>query len=132
MDNVYEAVKPFYNFAKVLGLFPISFEGQTAKREFKTRKIDVALTFFSLLLFVTLFCARMENIFSRIGIKDSDLQRIVFETTFTIMLFTLLIQFVLQISKRVEIIRFLKLLHDFDIEVRKRFKILEKNLKKRF
>ena len=116
MDNVYTAIKPFYNFVKVLGMFPMTFQGHVIKGNFKTKRSDVVSTCLSFLLFIALCCAR-----TRDGIKNSQLapplSRILWEATFAFILSMLLAQFGIQIFKRNEIEKFLKQVHNFDNEV---------------
>ena len=118
MDNVYTAIKPFYAFVKVLGMFPMTFQGHVINGNFKTKRSDVVSTCLSFLFFILLCCAR-----TRDGIKNCQLtptlSRILWEATFAFILSMLLAQFGLQIHKRNEIEKFLKQIHNFDNEVKK-------------
>ena len=48
MENIFTATKPFLSFAKVFGLFPMSFEGRARKGVLKVHWHDLLMLFISL------------------------------------------------------------------------------------
>ena len=55
MENIFTATKPFLSFAKVFGLFPMSFEGRARKGVLKVHWHDLLMLFISSSIHIALF-----------------------------------------------------------------------------
>lgn len=114
MENLYTDIKPFYYFAKILGLFPMSFVGSARKGILKTKIHDAI---YSLLAFVTLGTLLILKISLNNNVRTSKLMFVAFEFSMYLEFFMLAIQFIFQICKRNDIRFCLSMLDAFDNEV---------------
>lgn len=116
MENIFTASKPFINFATFLGLFPMSFEGPARKRILKLSFFGVLLSCCSLLLLVYITVSNLasEDHYSTKASVFFDDTRIFLITAELLSYIFFLIN---QLCKRKSILRFLELIHEFDVEV---------------
>lgn len=115
MENIFTSVQPFYVLAKVLGTFPMSFDGPACKGLFKVKWHDLTV---SALLFAFLLTLS----FLKISLADSFIvESVVLQEAWGLSLiaglYITLAQLAFQIYKRNEIKQFLRHLDDFDLEV---------------
>lgn len=115
MENIFSVSEPYYFLCKVLGLFPMSFEGPKTKGVFKTKWNDVVCSLLSLIVPVLLIAL---NFYLEYGPTSSsamlsDLWKI--QAVFGV--FLILLQHSYQISKNKEIPRFLNAVNEFDQKV---------------
>lgn len=117
MENIYTAVKPFYTFSKVLGLFPLSFVGAAAKGVLKTKCYDVLISSCAFALLAVLIFLKIY--FQNFILTESSILSRASTISVLFALFLFLISFWYQVSKMKKIKRFLKMLDNFDVEVSK-------------
>lgn len=118
MCNVYTKVQPLYFFAKVLGMFPMSFKGPMNKGNLETKLFDVFLTSLSFFLLFALICVKLMIINS---VYDKIERRIILGVFVLLsIMMMLVIQFLIQVSNRNNIRKFISSLHNFDNEVREK------------
>lgn len=115
MDNIYTTVQAFATLLKVLGVFPMSFEGPARKGVLKTKFRDVVITIFpvSVLIVLILFALLDHKL---VTIESSILAK-AWNFCLILGLFMLLVAFVYQIIHRHNIRDLLQLLDNFDQEV---------------
>lgn len=116
MDSIYKSFKPFYYLSKLLGVFPMSFQGKAGNGELKTKWHDFVISILSFTFLICLITSQIK--FNNFLKSDSSISTKASEISVLIALFFLLISFVFQISKRHQIVNFLKLLNSYDIEVK--------------
>lgn len=115
MDNIYTAFRPFYIAMKVLGIFPVSFEGPARKGILRQTFSDIFLSCISIIPFITLFvvsCSRQNSM----DLASQILPR-AWSLSNLFCLTMLVLSYSYQIAKRGSIIKFLELLEGFDKEV---------------
>lgn len=116
MENIFTTSKPFLNFAVVLGLFPLAFEGPARKGILKSSVFGDLLSCCSLifLIFITVSNLTSEDHYltNTSAILDKTRSLLV-----TVELFSYIFLFFHQLLKRENFLRFLNLIHDFDVEV---------------
>lgn len=111
MENIYSTVKPFYFFAKVLGVFPLTLVGTNLK----PRKFDCVLASASFAALVALIYLMLNfEIFIK---SDSSILTKASKFSVVLGLYLLLISFWFQICKRNAIKQFLAILSCFDYDV---------------
>jgi hypothetical protein len=117
MENIFTVAKPFLTFAKLLGVFPMSFEGPARKGFLKVHWSDLmfsGLGFISLILYFY-FTMLVENLFS--FLSDSMIVLKVWKVVLKLSSLVLFCQFWYQLTRRRLIARFLHLIRNFDMEV---------------
>lgn len=123
MENIFTVVRPLYLVTKVLGLFPMSFNGLTEKGNFVVKHRDFVAPILNVFLAICLvpliilyplevesFSPMMSTTLHLIGISGTILN---------------FIPFSYQIYKRKSINRMLRDFHDFDKKVRKLFEVCD-------
>jgi hypothetical protein len=115
MENIYSTFSCFYIFAKVLGAFPMSFDGPIANGKIKTRKFDILISCFITLLIIFLVYAETDVQMS--AVFGGTILTKAWDIFLIFGLLTLLIKLFYQIFKHKNIKRILKLLNDFDVKV---------------
>lgn len=115
MENIYSTALPFYWLAKVLGVFPITFENHTKRVVLRTKWIDVMFSSSAVILLVA-FIAIKFNTETLIRIESSILER-AWDLSLVFGFELLLVQLFFQILKRDKIAVFLSQLHAFDCQV---------------
>lgn len=119
MENIYTCSKPFYIFSKVLGLFPMSFDGPASKGFLKRTWHDILTSSCSLSVLVALIALQL--IYGKLFQPGAPIFFKVWQLSIISCLFMLFIQFFVQIHKRNRIQEFFGLLHKFDSEVKSSF-----------
>lgn len=114
MENIYTTVKPFYLLAKVMGTFPMTFEGQATRGVLKTKWHDVLLSIIAVLILIA-FIVTKYNMETVIKVESSMLVR-AWDLYFLFGFHLLIVQLCLQLCKRNQICEFMRLLHKFDAE----------------
>jgi hypothetical protein len=116
MENVFTAFKPFYLLSKLIGTFPMTFQGQAKNGNFKTKLFDAVYSIISCC--AIFFMIYMKFSSDNLVRSESMIVYIIWSYSIVFELLTLLIQLWFQIYHRHEIELFLKLLHEFDNEVK--------------
>jgi hypothetical protein len=118
MENVFTAAKPFVVFAKLLGVFPMSFDGPTSKGLLKTRRRDWICTSLSLLLMLSglLLLRSLKSSFYLLA--DSEISLEAWYIAGYLHVSSISIFIFVQARGREKIVKFLNLLHDFDNKVK--------------
>lgn len=117
MENIYTSIKPFYVYAKLLGIFPLSFVGKPTNGVLKVKPHDILITSFSFALLIGLIFLELH--FETFIKSDSSILTKASKASVAASLFLLVSSFFYQISRRNEIKHFLEILRIFDEEVRK-------------
>jgi hypothetical protein len=115
MENIFTSLRPFTTFAKLLGAFPLSFEGRVRNGNLKTKFFDALISIFIIFaLSIGFWCRILELDFftSRILMR-----LLVYSQTFEFV--TLCIKLIYQNVKRKSYRKVLKLLDEFDEKVNK-------------
>lgn len=124
MKNVHTSVVPFYWIAKLLGLFPFSYEGKYRNGILVQKFKDIASTSISLFVFMFLYIA---NFFRNESVSStSDILTRVWDLSLHFFLTTLLVSYLYQLSKWKSVVTFLALIEKFDEKV---WKIKLKSMK---
>lgn len=114
MENIFDAVKPFYYISKLFGMFPSSYEGDI-KGRFKTRWSDIAasccslsilIVFIALSLFVVETPSSASNLLSQLWGAEASFGTIL-----------LLFAYLYQISKVQSFVNFLQSVDKIDKKV---------------
>lgn len=115
MENIFTAAQPFYLLSKVMGLFPMSFEGPIEKGNFKVKWHDVIYSLFSLTVPISLIAFNLLAEVTQVSSSAllSDIWVIHSITGVSL----LILQFSYQVCKRKEILRFLEAVNEFDEKV---------------
>lgn len=112
MDNVYTIVKPFYILSKVLGIFPLSFDGPPQKGFFITKWYDVITPLIlpgtSILLIA--LSALLGN--------ETEMLFGVWRISGIFVCFLVILQFCWQMNKFKSIPKFLEALNTYDLKVK--------------
>jgi hypothetical protein len=118
MENVFTAAKPFVVFAKLLGVFPMSFDGPARKGLLKSHWSDwiCALLWMLLMLSALLLLRRLKSSFYLLA--DSEISLEAWYIAGYLHISSLSIFIFIQVRNREKIVRFLNLLHDFDNKVK--------------
>lgn len=116
MENIYTTVKPFYIVCKILGSFPMTFEGPTMKGCFKTKWHDVLLTSCSFAFLASLAIYKLQG--GNVIENKSAIMTKAWDLSLKVGLFAFLMHFCIQVGIRNKIKRFLRSLSNFDLEVR--------------
>lgn len=115
MENIFTAVKPFYIFAKFLGLFPMTFEGPMSKGILRVKWYDVAASALAILVPIVIIAVNLI-----IGDESASSSSLL-SNAWTIEAIAgdalVMIIFIYQQLKRQKIEEFLIKLHDFDEKV---------------
>lgn len=114
MDNVYTSFRPVFLFARILGLFPMSFEGPITKGFLKTKLFGLTC---SGLAFSSLSALIFVQIKYNHELDHPTISKVAWYISFDFTMISLLLQFGLQFIKRNEIRKFLTLLNEFDDQV---------------
>lgn len=118
MDNVYTIVKPFYILSKVLGTFPLSFDGPPQKRFLVTKWYDVVtpliLPGISILLIVL----------NALLINDNEVLYSVWRINGIFGCCLVILQFGWQMKKFKSVPKFLEALNTFDRKVKRQTKVI--------
>lgn len=116
MENIYTTVKPFYILSKVLGSFPMTFEGPPEKGFLRTKCQDILATgcSFIVLTVLALYKLTSENVFQ----CDSFIMIKSWDVSIVVGFFVFLMHFCVQVAVRKNIKKFLRRLHNFDQEVK--------------
>ena len=115
MDNIHTTFTPFYCVLKLLGIFPISYQGSFRKGVMEQKFLDVlfSIIFFLVCLFLFLInFSRSEKVCS-----SSDILGRAWDWSLQICLSLLLISLCYQLVKRKSIVNFLGLIEEFDLKV---------------
>lgn len=124
MKNVHTSFVPFYLIAKLLGLFPFSYESERHNGILIQKYRDIASTLTSFLIFMFLYIA---NFFRNDSVSSSsDILPRAWDLSLHFFLTTLLISYLYQLSKWKSITKFLTLIKKFDEKV---WKIKSKPMK---
>jgi hypothetical protein len=118
MENIFTVTKPFLIFAKLLGVFPMSFEGPAGKGLLKVHWKDLI---FSVVAQVYLHSNFFYSLFSINFFHQSSDSKIATEGWNVIVkLFKVVVIFQIlgQLGKRKNVVRFLNLIQNFDMQVR--------------
>lgn len=112
MKNVFYSFKPFYNFAKLLGLFPLTFH----KNSFSVSWIDLLLSSVAALFLVTMTVLTV--CFAKGPVMSSSMMPKIWRIHSTLSLFQVVIQFGIQMKISAKAVpRFLFKLQKFDDKV---------------
>lgn len=115
MENIFTVAKPFLSFAKILGLFPMTFVGHPRKGILEIKWHDVLLSFCS---FTGLICLMFINLEMRVFLKNDS--KVLFSAWFVLKLLDIssyMCLFAYQLCKRKNVLNFLDLLNSVDEEV---------------
>jgi len=116
MDNVYTTFYPFYVVLKAFGLFPITFEGPSRKRIFKQRTSD---TISSCLVLLSLIFVLLLNLTRKDTLNTSStILKVSWDIVLLSCVTSHIVSFCYQFLKRESIVEFLKLINEFDTEVK--------------
>lgn len=115
MRNIYTSFVPFYWIAKLLGLFPFSYEGVYCNGIFIQKRRDIALTLTFFMIFMFLYIA---NFFRNESVSSSsDILARAWDLSLYFFLTTLLVSYLYQLKKWKSIVKFLSLIKHFDEKV---------------
>lgn len=117
MENIFTVVKPFYILAKVLGLFPMSYEGLTNKGKLTFKWRDAIPACLSLALQVTLLVMVLK--FADEPASSSTLINQIWIIQCFVAFIFLFLLFIYQIGKCKSIANFLHPIYKIDERVRK-------------
>lgn len=115
MENFYTSVKSFLFFAKLLGIFPMSFEGPARKGLLKVKWQNVFISFCLVLVTVSLFTMRFS--FDLTFAKNSEILAKAWDIMTDVEILSYFLLFCYQIFKRKNILKFMKTIQSIDDEV---------------
>jgi hypothetical protein len=118
MENIFTVAKPFLIFAKLLGVFPMSFDGPARKGFLKTKLADLVHSIFS---FVIIFSLFYYVSFASSLIKSLTATEIAFQgwmTALYLQTSIFICLFLYQLSRCRNVVRFLNLVHCVDKKVK--------------
>lgn len=115
MENIYTSSKPFYNLVKLLGLFPMSYDGPVHKGILEVKHLDIISTIISMSLCVFLFCLGL--IFEDGAVSTSKFLSQVFVVHHLCANVLIFFNAVYQTSKYRSIAKFLVAIETFDLKV---------------
>lgn len=117
--NIFTVSKPFIEVAKVLGIFPMSFDGAPEKGVLKVKWFDAFIWIgtFSISVAIIFLNMKRETIF----IKNSSILIWAWDILKYIDLISLLFLIAYQFLKRKNILKFLNVIHKVDEEVNSKF-----------
>lgn len=116
MENVYTIIKPFYILAKVIGLFPLSFDGPMYKGIFKTKFYDVLIPVIVPGMSISLIALNI--IINEGPASSSAMLADVWKIHTVFGCFLVILQFVVQMNNYKSIPKFLEVLNNYDLKVR--------------
>jgi hypothetical protein len=118
MENIFTVAKPFLTFGSFIGVFPMSFEGPARKGFLKCHWKDLIMTSICLsLLVVSLYVSMcMGHVFE--SFIDSKISSQGWNVIMNLTNSVGLCVFFYQLWKRKNIVRFLNLILNFDMQVR--------------
>lgn len=115
MENIFTASKPFIILAKLLGLFPTSFDGPARKGSLKLKCLDILI---SLFWFVSICYLVFTGVSRTSFYTGSSIILAKIWDVFIKMEYSLyFIEFCYQVSKHKNIVRFLKKIQKSDEKV---------------
>lgn len=117
MENIFSASKPFLILSKVFGFFPISLVFSSKKISVTTQWLDIFFTCCNFLILFTFNVLTWQNSYVLASTKSSFLNS-AWNLIRKIELIFYVFLFAYQISRRKQIVAFLKKLHRFDEKVR--------------
>lgn len=115
MENIFSASKPILTLAKLLGLFPMSFEGPARKGLLKLKCVNVIISLFWFV--AALFMILNRSPFSKVYTGSSQVLPRAWEVLMNLELFSYIFNFCYQNWKRKNIVKFLKIIHKSDEKV---------------
>jgi predicted membrane-bound dolichyl-phosphate-mannose-protein mannosyltransferase len=120
MENIFTVAKPFLTFAKILGVFPMSFDGAARRGLLKIHWRDFIFTVITLsaLLAILFFATLSRNFFTMVALDGS---KTTFEGWNVIMKLSNIValcQVLYQLCKSKNIVKLLNLLQNFDLKVK--------------
>jgi hypothetical protein len=120
MENIFTVTKPFYYLSKLMGLFPMTFDGPIEKGNFSIKWHDIFASGVALLvtfvIFVFNFTADERNFSS-----SSVLLSKTWDVQSMLGLIPVLIMFFVQMLKRNSIVKFLQAIFVIDLKVKSFF-----------
>lgn len=116
MDNIYSATRPLLLFAKMIGYFPLSFEGAATKGNFKFKCSNVVLVCCTLVTFS--FCIFRNVKDGSFDESDSSILAKGWNISAIMELSSHICILVYQLKSHKNILGFVRNLHSFDCQVR--------------
>lgn len=117
MENIFTVAKPFLTFAKLVGVFPMSFEGNARKGKLKFHILNLIpsaiILGFHIPLIVFFLISR--NLFA--SLKYSKVSYEIWNILTVFKLLTELISLTVQLFKFKNVVELLNLIRNFDNEV---------------
>lgn len=111
MENIFTGAKPFLFLAKVLGLFPMEFEGPTRKGFLKFKLSNLLSTCCAVAL---LLCLTSANTFYLVVIPKTQFLSQSWNISVSLENFSFVVLYGYQVFKRENIVKFLKKLQAID------------------
>jgi 7tm Chemosensory receptor len=115
MENIYSSVKPFYNLSKILGLFPLSFDGSETKGRLELKWHGVVSCVVTVLILTLLL---FMNFLDEEDPSSSAMLNNVWNFQVVFGLILLLILFIYQIKQRNAIADYLQIIKNIDDKVK--------------
>lgn len=115
MENTFTVAKPFLIYSKVVGYFPMSFDGPTRKGFLRTKWTDVVSSLFMILLLAIFF---VYNLLSDVSVNKSSVLSYGWRLSITVEYFSFLYLIFYQIAKRKNVKKLLEKIQQTDEEVR--------------
>jgi hypothetical protein len=117
MENIFTVAKPFLTFAKLLGVFPMSFEGSARRGLLKVHLTDLIYPVFAqILLFSNLFYSLFAKSFYHHS-SDSKITTEGWNVIVKLGKVVVICQIIGQLWKRKNFVRFLNMIQNFDMQV---------------
>lgn len=115
MENIYTTAQPFYVLTKGLGLFPMSNEGSAFKPKFRVRLHDIVASFLAFLVPILLIV--LNSSCSDAPASSSRMLSDIWRVHAIFGVFLVVLNFIYQIRRRSEILKFLEMINEFDKKV---------------
>lgn len=115
MENIFTSFKPIYFVSKILGLFPMSFDGPDIQGRFKIRWTDVIASFLS----ISILASLVPLVFLNPDLSNSTvLLAQLWNIQVIVGTFFLSLAFIYQIMKCKSTVSFLHAVNKFDEKVK--------------
>jgi hypothetical protein len=115
MENIFTAAYPFLVYAKLLGVFPIDFDG-LSRGELKVRCRDLG---FSVVLFSVLLFLVCGSVFNLTVSSNCESSAIAWKIIVLLNVISVSLAFVYQMFHLRSVVEFINQLHEIDNEVRR-------------
>lgn len=116
-NNVFTAAKPFLTLAKVIGVFPMSFDGHVRKGFLKVKKKNMLISVLTIFLLISLICISQVSPYFLTKLLYFKLSIVAWNVGVQLTTCTVLISFCIQITKCKNVVKLLNCIQNFDMEV---------------